>query len=122
MTNDEVVTIPRHDYEALLLRIRRLEDLLHDHPRLHVPDDVALDIRRGVPPIQAYRKHHRLTLRQLSDRSGLALGYLSEIERRRRPGTIDAISRIATALGATIDILIHGLPPDPVEGSPLSSP
>ena len=94
--DDDTVTIPRAEYLALLARSA-------------IPHDVADAIRRGDTPILAFRRHHRLTLRQLSDRSGIALGYLSEIERRRRPGTITAWSRIAQALGTTIDTLVHGL-------------
>ena len=40
-----------------------------------------------------------------SERTGIAVGYLSEIERGRKPGSAAALSRIAAALGATIDVL-----------------
>ena len=35
------------------------------------------------------------------------MGYLSEIERGRKPGSTSALARIARALGATIDVLVN---------------
>ncbi len=48
-----------------------------------------------------------MTLRNLAARTGIAAGYLSEIERGLKPGSAEALSRIATALGTTIDALVQ---------------
>ena len=54
----------------------------------------------------AYRDYRGLTLQELSDRTGLAISYISEIERGRKSGSISALARIAAALDATLDVLV----------------
>ena len=96
-------------YEALLAEKETLEDQVAardaddgsriphgggvDHHVGQVPD------RRGFEPISA-------SVRDLAARTGIATGCLSEIERRRKPGSAAALSRIAGALGTTIDALV----------------
>ncbi len=109
MAGDDTVTITREEYHALLHRSARLDQLLAAPDTHPVPPDVAHAIAQGAGPVLAYRKHLGLTLRDLSARTGIAIGYLSEIERRRRPGTIAAWARIAAALDTTIDVLVNGV-------------
>lgn len=71
-----------------------------------VPHEVALGIMRGKGPILAFRDHQGMTLRELSQKTGIATGYISEIERGRKPGSASALGRIARALGTTIDVLV----------------
>ena len=73
---------------------------------VRVPHEVALAIINGGRPIRAFREYRGLTLQELSDRTGLAISYISEIERGRKSGSIAALARIAAALDATIDVLI----------------
>ena len=47
-----------------------------------------------------------MTLRDLSEGTGIAVSYLSEIERGHKPGSTSALARIAGALGTTIDVLV----------------
>ena len=109
MTDTDTVTLSRAQYEALLARTDELEDRLaareaDDGSR--IPHDVALAIMDGQRPIVAFRTHYRLTVRELAARTGIAAGYLSEIERGRKPGSAAALSRIAGALGTTMDVLV----------------
>ena len=109
MTSEETITLTRAEYVALIERNNELEDRLaavdaDDGSR--VPHDVAVAIIRGKSPILAFRNHLGLTLRELSDRTGIAASYLSEIERRHKPGSASALARIAVALGTTIDTLV----------------
>ena len=73
---------------------------------VRVPHEVALAIIDGKRPILAFRNHQRVTLHELSARTGLAIRYLSEIERGIKPGSASALARIAGALGTTIDVLL----------------
>ena len=66
-----------------------------------IPHDMALAIMRGANPVAAFRSHSGITLRDLSDRTGIAASYLSEIERGLKPGSAATLSRIANALGTT---------------------
>lgn len=110
MTEVDTVTLTRSEYEALVARTEELEDALaarsaDDGSR--IPHEVALAIMGGGRPVLAFRRHHGMTLRDLAARTGIAAGYLSEIERGLKPGSAEALSRIATALGTTIDVLVQ---------------
>ena len=109
MASDETVVLTRTEYDALIDRNDELEDRLaaldaDDGSR--VPHEVALAIMRGKSPILAFRNHLGVTLRELSDRTGIATSYISEIERGRKPGSVSALARIADALGTAIDTLV----------------
>ena len=73
---------------------------------VRVPHKVALAIMDGKRPILAFRNHLGITRQELSERTGLAVSYLSEIERGIKPGSASALARIARALGTTIDALV----------------
>ncbi len=72
-----------------------------------VPHEVALAIIRGDSPVLAFRNHNGLTLRQLSDKTGVTASYLSEIERGHKSGSASALAKIARALDTTIDALVE---------------
>ena len=110
MTSEETVTLTRQEYEALIERNSELEDMLAARDAddgVCVPNEVALDIMRGKGPVLAFRSHQGITLRELSERTGIAAGYISEIERGLKPGSASALARIASALGTTIDVLVN---------------
>ena len=84
----------------------QLEDLLaarNADDGVRIPHEVALDTMRGNSVILAFRSYRGITLRQLSERTGIAVGYISEIERGLKPGSTSALARIAGALDTTID-------------------
>lgn len=109
MTSEETITLTRREYNDLIERNSQLEDMLAARDAddgVRIPHQVALDIMGGQGPIQAFRSHQGITLRELSERTGLASGYISEIERGLKPGSASALVRIASALGTTIDVLV----------------
>ena len=109
MTSEETITLTLKEYDALIERNRELEDrlaVLGADDGVLIPHKVALAIIDGKSPILAFRNHLGLTLQQLSDRTGFAVSYLSEIERGRKPGSASALARIARALDTTIDVLV----------------
>ena len=71
-----------------------------------VPHEVALAIIRGDSPVLAFRNHNGLTLRQLSDKTGVTASSLSEIEHGHKAGSVSVLSRIARALNTTVDTLL----------------
>ena len=109
MASEETVTLTRTEYDALISRNDELEDrlaALDADDGTRVPHEVALAIIRGQSPILAFRNHRGLTLRELSDKTGIAASYLSEIERGHKNGSASALAKIASALGTTVDSLI----------------
>lgn len=109
MSVGETVTLTREEYDALLERTAELEDRLaaaEAAQDARVPHEVALAIIGGASPIRAFRDRDGLTLRKLSERSGVAVSYLSEIEHGRKPGSVRALTRVAESLGTTVDALV----------------
>ena len=110
MASEQTIILTRNQYDALLERNSDLEDrlaALEADDGVRVPHEVALAIINGKRPIVAFRNHQGITLQELSKRTRLAVGYLSEIERGLKPGSVSAMARIASALGTTIDILTN---------------
>ena len=108
MTNRETITISRAEYDALVAQNAELEDYvaaLKADDGSRIPHPVALAIIRGDRPLSAFRSYRGLTLRQLAEATGLAPGYISEIERGVKPGSVSALSRLAAALDTRIDVL-----------------
>ena len=59
--------------------------------------------------LRVIRKQHRLTLRDLKERSDLSVPYLSDIERGVVKPSIDTLQKVATAYGMTVQELITGV-------------
>ncbi len=113
MTSEETVTLAREEYYALVERNAELEDRLaavDADDGVRVPHSVARAITDGEKPAVAFRNYRGITLHELSKRTGLAVGYLSEIERGVKPGSAAALARLAGALGTTIDVLVGETP------------
>ena len=109
MTSEETITLTRTEYDALVQRCDELEDRLaaiDADNGVSVSHEVALAIIGGKSPMLAFRNHQGVTLRELSEKTGLAVSYLSEIERGRKAGSASALARIAGALDTTIDSLL----------------
>ena len=109
MTSKKTITLTRSEYDALVTRCDELEDRLaaiDADSGVRVSHEIALAILGGKSPMLALRNHRALTLRELSETTGLAVSYLSEIERGRKMGSASALARIADALETTIDALL----------------
>ena len=51
-----------------------------------IPHAAALAIMEGTHPVRAFRDHQGLSLRDMAERAGISVSYLSEIEHGRKPG------------------------------------
>lgn len=71
-----------------------------------MPAEFANRIIEGESPVRVWRTYRGLALRDLARRAGISPGYLSEIERGRKSGSLDAMSALAAALGLKVDDLI----------------
>lgn len=108
------VTLSRSDFEALAELVADAQDLADVEAvkaRLAAgetetfPFEVAERILDGEHPVTVFREHRQFTLRGLAEAAGLAPSYLSEIENQRKPGSFDAMGRIAAALNVPLDLL-----------------
>lgn len=59
--------------------------------------------------LQYLRKHHNLSLRELSERSqGMSISYLSDIEHGRTIPTVYSLEKIANAFGMSLPVFLGG--------------
>jgi len=61
------------------------------------------DLLAAKTPLAFWRRKCGLTQAQLAKTAGIAQGFLSEIEAGHKTGTVDALKRIASALGVLLD-------------------
>ena len=110
MSEIETVTLSRADYDALISRQEEREDLLaareaDDGSR--IPHEVFLKVMNGENPVAAWRAYRGMTLRSLAEKTGLTNGYLSEIERGLKTGSVKTLNHIAEALDTKIETLME---------------
>ncbi len=109
----EYAVVPRGDYEALLNAIdedethiaaarRVLEDLNEEL----VPFELAEQIAAGINPVRVWRKYRGMTVSALATESAVTQSYLSDIEDGKKPGSVEALKRIAASLDVFLDDLI----------------
>ena len=115
----DTITISRAKYEKLLQRIEDAEDLAAVAAEIareealgknvaranYLPVELVKRLIEGESPVRIWREHRKLTARQLAAEAGLPAGYLSEIETGKKPGSFDAMARIARALSVRMDDL-----------------
>jgi hypothetical protein len=61
----------------------------------------------GEHPVRIWREQRKLGLNALAAKAGVAPAYLSEIENRKKPGSVAALQRLAKALNVGLDDLVR---------------
>jgi DNA-binding XRE family transcriptional regulator len=108
------VLLRRADYEAL---VRGAEDAA-DAAQIgdaearvaagedeYVPVALTKRLMAGEAPVRVWREYRRLSARALGRRAGISAGYLSQIETGKKPGSFDAMGKLARALGVAMEDL-----------------
>ena len=108
-----VVQIPRAEYEEILKRVQDLEDALivlnaerDDRPEAYLPGALMKRLIAGEHALRVWRDHRGLTVAALATRSGVGASYISEIETGKKPGSVAALKKLATALAVDLDDLV----------------
>ena len=60
----------------------------------------------GDNPIKAWREYRRMTQDALATAAGLSKPYLSQIENRKRDGSVEVFQSLAEALHVPLDVLV----------------
>ena len=121
----DTVTLTRTEYEALIERIEDAEDnaflnsvegrelaIGKDDARAdYLPGELVRRLIDGEHPVRVWRAHRRLSREALAAAAGIAPSYLSEIETRRKPGSFNALAKLAAALQVSLDDLAAWLEP-----------
>lgn len=112
---EEMIVMPRADYEALLAGQYDPEDdadiAMFDARMAELaggtisplPAEVSASILAGDTRLKAIRKWRGLPQALLAERAGIGQGYLSEIESGRKAGAADKIDAIAKVLDVPAD-------------------
>jgi hypothetical protein len=107
---EELVVLPRAEYEALIERANHeaedAEDVaIYDARKAELatggvvlPPEVSAAILRGDSRLKAIRNWRGETQLHLSFKTGVAQGYLSDLENGRRSGTPETMAKLAQAL------------------------
>jgi ribosome-binding protein aMBF1 (putative translation factor) len=108
------VLLRRADYEALVrqtedaadaVQIREGEARVEAGEDESVPIEVTRRLMAGAGPVRVWREHRGLSARALASRAGISTAYLSQIETGKKPGSFDAMAKLARALGVDMEDL-----------------
>lgn len=110
----DTVLLRRADYEMLLReaedaadarQIREVEGRVAAGEDEYVPIEITRRLMAGAVPVRVWREHRGLNARALARRAGISAAYLSQIETGRKPGSFDAMAKLARALGVDMEDL-----------------
>lgn len=114
-SGEELVVLPRAEYEALLARgdqdAENEEDIaIYDARKAALaaggdilPPEVGAAILRGESRLKAIRNWRNETQLHLSFKTGIGQGYLSDLENGRKAGTPETIAKLANALNVPVE-------------------
>jgi mRNA interferase RelE/StbE len=111
---NEMVTIPREEYERLRAAAEDLVDLQsYDRAKAAlaagedelIPADSVNRLLNGESPLRVYRDLRGLTQAALAEKAGVNRVTVAEIETRRKQGSISSLRALAGALGVALDDL-----------------
>ena len=122
---EDTVTLPRAEYEALVGRLEDAEDnaaIDRFEARVkkegfaaatadYLAGELVARLVAGEHPIRVWRAHRGLTREALAAASGVSPSYLTEIETRRKPGSLVAVISLAAALRVSLDDIAAWLKP-----------
>lgn len=112
-SGEELVVLPRAEYEALIARVEAaLEDAedvaIYDARKAQavaLPPEVSAAMLRGDSLLRAVRRWRGLSQAEVARQAGLAQGFISDLEQKRRSGTEGTLEKLAGVLDVPADWL-----------------
>ena len=110
----DTVVLRRADFEALLreaedaadaAQMREAEARVAAGEDEYVPIELTRRLIAGEVPVRVWREHRDLSARALAARAGISAAYLSHIETGKKPGSFEAMAKLARALGVAMEDL-----------------
>ncbi|MDF3832045.1 helix-turn-helix transcriptional regulator [Cupriavidus basilensis] len=108
----EFAVVPIEVWERIKHRVEDLDEvtLLHRakarESGFRIPAAILDAELAGDNPVKAWREYRRMTQDALAMAAGLSKPYLSQIENRKRDGSLEVFQSLATALQVPIDVLV----------------
>ena len=113
LAGEDYAVVPLAEYEALRNAVTEdsmdaaiMKQILDDPDQELVPFTLAKRIANGEHPVRVWRDYRGMKAGELAAAAGIAGSYLSDIENGKKPGSVNAMKRIAISLDVTIDDLI----------------
>jgi DNA-binding XRE family transcriptional regulator len=115
--NDELewAVIPYKDYVELIEKAEMFDDI-RDFDQIQnailqgeeelFPGEVVDAILDGESPLKVIRLYRDLTQRELAERVGRSVPYLSQLETGKRAGSIKVLSEIARVLDVPLEMIL----------------
>lgn len=112
---EEMAVLPKADYDKLIEALEDQEDIAASRSFREklaageeelIPSEFVNRMIDGESKIRVWRDYRGMTAKALADAAGISAPYLSQIESGVREGSLDAMKKIADALGITIDELV----------------
>jgi DNA-binding XRE family transcriptional regulator len=114
----EIAILPRKEFEALAAKAaeadedigsarlvaRARKDIAAGAPL--IPKKIVDRIANGENPLRVLREWRDMTQRELSSKTDIGQGYMSDLESGRRKGTTTALKKIATAMNVPLDLIV----------------
>jgi mRNA-degrading endonuclease RelE of RelBE toxin-antitoxin system len=114
----EIAILPRKEYEALAAKAAEADDDIGSARLVArarkeiaagaplIPKKIVDRIANGENPLRVLREWRDMTQLELSFKTDIGQGYISDLESRRRKGTTAALKRIAGAMNVPLDLLV----------------
>lgn len=110
----DTVTVSRSDWEAMLDRLDDQQDrarIAQSEMRpktgiAYTAEETRRMVLDDVSPVRILRERREMTQAALAEAAGMSKPYLNEIERGKKPGSVEAIKALAGALGVAMDDLV----------------
>ena len=114
----EIAILPRKEYEVLAAKAaeadedigsarlvaRARKEIAAGAPL--IPKKIGDRIANGENPLRVLREWRDMTQLELSSKTDIGQGYMSDLESGRRKGTTTALKKIATAMNVPLDLLV----------------
>ena len=114
----EIAILPRKEYETLAAKAaeadedigsarlvaRARKEIAAGAPL--IPKKIVDRIANGENPLRVLRKWLDMTQLELSSKTGIGQGYMSDLESGRRKGTTTALKKLAAAMNVPLDLLV----------------
>ena len=113
LSGETYAIVPLSEYEALheaadedAMDAGIMRRVLQDPEQEWIPADMLRRMAAGEHPVRVWRDYRGMTASALAAAAGIAGSYLSAIEKGRKPGSMNAMKRIARALDVNLDDLV----------------
>jgi hypothetical protein len=111
IAGEKMAVLPVADYERLLelaednadvAAAERAEERRRSGEE-YLPMQIANRILNGESPLRVWRQYRSLSLKQLAEKSGVGLSYISELERGLKNGPGQVWAKLSRALNVTVE-------------------